>query len=147
MKANMQFAIVVFAMLALGAKSVLNNIKATDIGDKFLVIGDSGYPLGQEITIRGHKTNAGLGDNNFDVEAIDGKKQSLIIEVDGIQSWPDKTGATLRGYEEGYIRYLNVKDTQLPNGAHFTPRQRIFVGFHANKVVEPTDLKLSAEKN
>jgi hypothetical protein len=135
--------VVLFASLAaLAAKSAITKIAAKEVGNSVLVIGNLGHPLGEEITIKGHKTENGKGDNCFDVEVVNGEKYQVLIDVSGIESWPNKTAATLRGYEEGYIRFLQEKETGTSSTEKFTSHQEAFVDFHVNSVIEPASLKL-----
>jgi hypothetical protein len=151
------FAAIGVALVSVAAQVTAVKIEANQIGGTYLATGYTGYLLGEEITIRGHKTSIavrgtgliggirGTGDSTFQVEEINDKKQVLPIQVEGIESWPDKTAATLRGYEQGYIRFLHLEDTKLPKGSDFVPRQVAFVTFHVTEIIEPKTLQLGNE--
>jgi hypothetical protein len=152
------FAAIGVALACVAAKIAPVKIDANQIGNTFLVQGYTGHLLGEEITIKGHKTKyavrgtgviggiRGTGDSTFAVEAINDEKQGFPIQVEGIESWPDKTDATLRGYEQAYIRFMHSEDINPPQGSDFVPRQTAFITFHVTEIIEPKTLRLDNER-
>jgi hypothetical protein len=136
----------VIAMLLLGADHAKgpSTIRARSIGDRILILGELGLPVGQETTITGRKVFNGKGEDTFDVETIDGKAASLLISVYGIDKWPNKTKATLRGNEIGELRYIHLNETGFAdNDPRWKgPRQQLFLSFHVSEVVAPAGLKI-----
>ena len=150
-------AAIVVALANVAAELKTITIDAHQIGNNFVVRGYTGHLLGEEIIIKGHKYNYALrrdgrvggvfgnGDRTFVVEAINDKKDGLSIQVEGIESWPDQTAATLRGYEQCSIRYLQADDSKPPKGPDFKPYQEAFTTFHVTEIIEPKTLQLGNE--
>lgn len=78
--------------------------------------------------------------------AVDGKKltQPQTIDVVGIDKWPNKTKAKLKGSQHGVLRFLHVGDTNLPLEAekNFRPKQRLFLDFITSEVIGPKGLPI-----
>ena len=152
------FAAIGVALCSVAAKLETQTIDASQLGGNYLVKGYTGHLLGEEITIRGHKTNntirgtgivggfRGTGKSTFQVEAVNDEKNVFPIQVEGIESWPDKTDATLRGYEQAYFRFTRPEDAKSPKGSDFVPHQTVIVTFHVTEIVEPKTLQLDNEK-
>ena len=125
-------------------------IKAERIGDDTVVLGQLGVPVGQEVTIRGHKRRLGPIACMFSVDTIDGKAAPIAtrVEVAGVGTWPDGTAATLKGCEVGTLRYLHLWETNFgPEDDRWKgPHQELFLTFEVSEVVEPATLKLDSAK-
>jgi hypothetical protein len=142
-------ALLLFCLVAwVAAKSPMRP-KAIDvhaIGEEAIIHSDLDEPIGVELVISGRKTVNGPLQNMFFVETVNGRaaRRKVMISVNRINDWPDGTTATLRGYEEGTLRYLHARETNVsPEAAEkWVPRQTLFVSFQVEEVVEPRDLKV-----
>jgi hypothetical protein len=122
-------------------------IQGDSIGADVVVLGQLGVPVGQEVTIGGHKKAVGPFPDMFSVDTIDGKNApaGIRLEVAGVGAWPDGTAATLKGCEVGTLRYLQLSETNFgPDDDRWKgPHQQLFLKFEASEVVKPANLKLS----
>lgn len=143
----------VLSVLLAGCASNTSHFSVADIGTRAIVIGVLGWPVGQEITIHGHKLslaerNGPLEKGSFLVDAVDGQKLGarVVIRVRGIQEWPVGTAATIRGYEVGTIRFERIEDANYGlDNPRFKPHQVIWMFFEPVQIVEPKALKLGGE--
>jgi hypothetical protein len=125
-------------------------VPATKIGDELVILGDLGLPIGKQVTISGHKHAIGPLRDIFLVETVNGDPvpPETRVTISGIESWPEKTIATLRGCEVGTLRFLQLNETNY--GRHDErwkgPHQTLFLRFEVSEIVEPTGLKLAKEK-
>ena len=119
-------------------------VSCSEIGRTILIQGELGKPVGSEITITGEKRANGPFADDFWVETVDGKALKKGITVPGIETWPDGTKATLRGYEEGKLRYLHLDETNFgPHDSRWHgPYQTLFMTFRVIKVIAPTGLRI-----
>jgi len=90
-----------FAVVFAGCATTGARIPVTDIGERTVIMGDLRQPIGQEVTIYGYKFTNGPYHDCFRVETVDGRRlpTSTYVHIRGIAAWPDKTVATIRGYE------------------------------------------------
>ncbi|HVS70332.1 MAG TPA: hypothetical protein VHQ47_03665 [Phycisphaerae bacterium] len=125
-------------------------IGGSRIGNDVVVVGDLGVPVGQEITIEGHKQADGPLADMFWVDTVDGKRLpgARGVEVVGIGGWRDGTVARLRGREVGTLRYVQLGDTNVgpdPNGWKGA-YQRLFLRFEVSEVIAPAGITLDGGK-
>src|SRR5258705_12528400 len=101
------------AVVFAGCTTTGARIPVTDIGERTVILGDLRHTIGQEVTTYGYKLTNGPYRDCFRVETVDGRRlaPSTYVHIRGIAAWPDKTVATIRGYETGTIRYLHIEDT------------------------------------
>jgi hypothetical protein len=94
-KTNTRFILVLaavgVALACVAAQATVSRLAANQIGNLYLVTGYTGHLLGEEITIKGHKTKYtihrlghvgsadGTGKNTFQVEEINREKNVLPI--------------------------------------------------------------------
>ncbi|SRR6266705_5440510 len=127
--------------------NVVFQIPLSDIGQRTVILGALGRPIGEEVTIHGHKwATPHMGAFNFQVDTLNGEllKRSVNIMVRGIEKWPDNTEATIRGYEAGDIRFEHNNDGNWggADDTRFRTHQIIWMSFEGVEVVKPTNLKL-----
>ena len=123
-------------------------VKASEIGNGIIILGDLGHPIGEDLTIHGTKTTNGPG-IEFRVDKVNNQilDRSMGITIDGIDQWPDGTEATMRGYEVGTIRYLHLEDTNFgSNDPRYKLHQTIFLSFRPTKILEPKGLKIAPRR-
>ncbi len=135
-------------LISAAAKKEILSIPLSDICKRTVILGHLRRPIGEEVTVSGYKFTNGPGDDCFFVEALSGEilEPATTLQIPGISEWKDNTKATLRGYEEGSIRFLQEGDTNYGlNDPRFHSHQTIFLHFHVLKVVEPRNLKLKAD--
>jgi len=143
----------VLSVLLAGCTSTTSRVSVADIGRRAIVIGGLERPVGQEITIHGHKLslaerNGPLEEGSFLVDAVDGQNVGgrVVVRVRGIHDWPGGTAATIRGYEVGTIRFERIEDANYgPDDPRFKPHQVIWMFFEPVEVVEPKMLKIGGE--
>jgi hypothetical protein len=136
-------------LIAAPAEKQVAAIPLNDIGESTVILGELRRPIGEEVTIHGYKFTNGPLDDCFFVQTLNGKKfePGTTVQIPSIRDWPEKTEATIRGYEEGTIRFLDLKDSNFgPRDERFHPHQAIFLRFHVVKLIAPQNLKLGAEK-
>jgi lipopolysaccharide export LptBFGC system permease protein LptF len=131
------------------AKKKVVTIEASDVGEGTIIRGDLGLPIGEEVTIHGKKLANPLSAHTFLVDTVNYQKreQSRTVNVVGIQKWPAGTEATIRGYEEGMIRFLHAEDTNIAEGdATFKPHQFLGLSFRPIEVSKPKGLELAPDR-
>lgn len=142
-----RFAFTLSAMLCVGCAATNSRVPVADIGRGTIVLGGLGRPVGQEVSIHGHKLgrhpmqSAGA----FLVDLVDGQKlgHPVTIYGRGISEWPDDTEATVRGYEVATIRFEHIDDANYgPDDPRFRPHQVAWLHFEPSEVVEPKRLKI-----
>ena len=139
------------AMLVSGcvATKTSSLVPAADVGDRITILGDLRRPIGDEMTIHGYKFRNGPYNNCFQVDTVDGKRTdtSRYVVIPGIGDWPEKTVATIHGYEVGTIEILGPDDSNFaPGDSRYKRRQSVFMTFRALEIVEPKTLKLGDER-
>ncbi len=142
------FILPLFAVVFAGCATPGARIPVTDIGVRSVILGDLRRPIGQEVTIHGYKFTNGPYRDCFRVETVDGERlaPSTYVHIRGIAAWPDKTVATIRGYETGTIRYLHIEDTNYFDESDLKPHQTIFLRFEALKIIEPAGISLGEDR-
>jgi hypothetical protein len=146
---NMRFLTFVFVAcisLLTGCAKPHQKIPLTEIGQRTIVLGLLGRPIGEELTIHGRKQTPRQdnGGNSFLVDRVNGQKfdHPVGLNVLGINHWPEGTEATIRGYEDGEIRYEHIDDGNWsPDNPRFKPRQIILMTF-AGTAARPPNLEL-----
>lgn len=140
------FLVTVLPLLTTTANSAeTNNVPADEIGKTVIITGTFGHPIGAIFTIEGETRENGPF-HQFLVTAVDGKKlaRQRLIDVEGIDEWPNKTKATLKGYEDGRVTYLRAEMTNVSpeSAATFQPKQELFLGFTTREVIQPKGLAI-----
>lgn len=117
-------------------------------GTEYVIIGELGLPVGEEITIQGERITL-LPDvycTAFVVDAVNGTKLGTpkTIAIDNITGFPVGTRVTLKGHEYGTLKQLTSKRTNVsPQEArNVKPRQKLFLRFYPIQVIQPGGLKL-----
>jgi len=129
------------------ATNAVLQVPLSDIGSRTVILGHLGLPIGEEVTIHGHKpAPVSMAWYNFEVDTLNGEvlKHPVKIVVRGIEKWPTNTLATIRGYEAGDIRFEHNNDGNWGGAAdlRFKTHQIIWMNFEGVEVVEPKNLKL-----
>jgi hypothetical protein len=145
---------VVVALLLTGCAARRSRFPVTDVGRKMIILGGLLRPVGQEVTIHGHKMseahhNGPLEAGSFFVDAVDGEKldHPVVLRVRGIHEWRGDTEATIRGYEVGTLRFEHIEDANYgPDDPRFTPHQVMWMHFEPQAVTQPKSLKIGDEK-
>ena len=140
-------------MLLAGCAVTTSRVPVAHIGHGAILMGAFGEPVGQEITIGGHKLaqsecRGPLQEGSFRVDAVDGKKlhASVVLLVRGIGEWQEGASATLRGYEVATVRFETINDTNYgPDDSRFKPRQSVWMFFEPLEVIQPKSLKIGKE--
>jgi hypothetical protein len=133
---------------AVAAEPAPAQLQAGEIGNRTIILGYLGHPIGEELTIHGKKLTH-LPLIEFRVDTVNDKKleRTMGITIDGIDQWPDGTEATMRGYEVGEIRYQHMEDGNYgPDDPRFRSRQMIFLSFRPTKLLEPNGLKIAPRR-
>jgi hypothetical protein len=144
-------SIALVALIALVAGAVEKKperVSASDVGSKIVIVGRLGVPLGHEVVIHGEKITNGPLRDCFFVDAVDGKKleRKTTVQIRGIENWPDKQQASIRGYEAGVVRYSQARELNLsPNNPRFKQHQTVYLSFYVVKIVEPDGLTLDTK--
>jgi hypothetical protein len=154
MRSSLCKTIAAFVLITIGAAAKVTEpqrISAGEIIGKYVITGALGVPIGEEVTIHGHKTRPAGPDSGteFLVDTINGNKLQPPAEVGirGIEKWRYDQEATIRGYEIGTIRFLHAEDTNISPREKFTPRQVLLLNFRAIEVLGQANLKLGASRD
>jgi hypothetical protein len=133
---------------AIAAEPAPTQMQAGEIGNRTIILGDLGHPIGEELTIHGKKvTNGPL--HQFRVDTVNNQllEHSMAVNIEGIDQWSDGTEATMRGCELGEIRYRHIEDGNFgPDDPRFKSHQMIFLSFHPTKLLEPNGLKIAPRR-
>jgi hypothetical protein len=136
-----------FAFLLAGCVASKSRVPLADIGRKMVILGRLGRPIGEEVTIHGHKEppRPMTGADCFRVDTVNGERleNPTVVNVRGTDKWPSNAEATIRGYEAGDIRFEHIDDLNYgPDDPRFKTHQVIWMNFEGVEVVKPANLKL-----
>src|SRR6266850_6204472 len=139
--------LVTFTFLLASCASNRSRVPLVDIGRKTVVLGCLGRPIGEEVTIHGHKEppRPMSSLDCFLVDTVNGEKliNPTVINVRGTDKWPSNAEATIRGYEAGDIRFEHIGDSNYGfDDPRFKTHQVIWMTFEGVEVVQPANLKL-----
>lgn len=143
---------VVFGMLGMSAPNKKDEepqrIPFYEIGRKYLVMGNLGVPLGEEVEIRGKLRRVPKGGDSLLVSELNGQPLEKVVSVQirGTTDWAEGTTATVRGHEEAEIDFLRELTSRSRDDAEFTPRQMADHFFVPTDVLEPAELKINMNK-
>jgi hypothetical protein len=97
-------AILALAIGTIGAADAPQQVPVSDLGPKFVLVGELSQPLGTFMTIEGtpHQGPAKMS-NPFDVDTINGIKlaKPVLVELQSSKNLPQNARSALRGYETG----------------------------------------------
>jgi hypothetical protein len=137
------FVVTLLCCLMTGCAAIKSQIPVSGIGRQAVILGELGRPIGEEVTIHGHKESPTMlnGVHSFFVDILNGHKleHPIGIDVDGIRGWPNNTEATIRGYEVGVILFEHAGDDNIAASAGdttFKPYQVISMSFKPLEIGE-----------